>query len=109
METGLPRCAPPPRASWLQGDWRAKTQRAIESGALFGLSEAADGATTAVDGEDYTQAMEAMARLRQPVDAFFDNVTVNAEDAALRENRLNLLSAIGTTLSRVADFSKIEG
>ena len=73
------------------------------------LAEAADGAAVAVDGEDYTVAMEAMARLRQPVDDFFDRVTVNAEDAALRENRLNLLSAIGATLSRVADFSKIEG
>ncbi len=73
------------------------------------LAEAADGAAAAVDGENYTVAMEAMARLRQPVDNFFDRVTVNAEDAALRENRLNLLSAIGATLSRVADFSKIEG
>ena len=50
-----------------------------------------------------------MAGLRQPVDAFFDRVTVNAEDAALRENRLNLLARIGATLGNVADFSKIEG
>ncbi len=73
------------------------------------LSKAAGGAKDALGGEDFTQAMQAMAQLRQPVDAFFDEVTVNADDAALRENRLNLLSAIGATLSEVADFSKIEG
>ena len=73
------------------------------------LSEAAKGAQDALGSEDFTGAMAAMARLRQPVDAFFDAVTVNAEDMALRENRLLLLSAIGATLSEVADFSKIEG
>jgi glycyl-tRNA synthetase beta chain len=73
------------------------------------LSEAAETAQSALGSEDFSGAMAAMAQLRQPVDAFFDEVTVNAEDMALRENRLNLLSAIGATLSEVADFSKIEG
>ncbi len=73
------------------------------------LSDAAEGAQTALKSEDFTGAMAAMARLRQPVDAFFDAVTVNADDAALRQNRLQLLSAIGATLAEVADFSKIEG
>jgi len=50
-----------------------------------------------------------MARLRAPVDAFFEGVTVNSDDPALRANRLRLLSRIGDTLERVADFSKIEG
>ena len=50
-----------------------------------------------------------MATLREPVDAFFDHVTVNCEDAALRRNRLLMLSQIRDTLDRVADFSKIEG
>jgi glycyl-tRNA synthetase beta chain len=53
--------------------------------------------------------MEAMATLRGPVDAFFDNVTVNCDDADLRRNRLLLLGQIRATLDRVADFSKIEG
>ena len=53
--------------------------------------------------------MKAMATLREPVDAFFDNVTVNCEDPALRRNRLLMLSQIRATLDRVADFSKIEG
>jgi glycyl-tRNA synthetase beta chain len=43
------------------------------------------------------------------VDAFFDNVTVNADDKALRSNRLRLLAQITGTLEQVADFSKIEG
>lgn len=73
------------------------------------LGDASKGAQNALSSEDFTAAMAAMARLRQPVDAFFDEVTVNAEDAVLRENRLQLLSAIGATLAEVADFSKIEG
>jgi len=72
------------------------------------LDEAAATTTAALAGEDFTAAMAAIAKLRQPVDAFFDKVTVNAEDAALRENRLTLLSHIGRTLDQVADFSKIQ-
>src|SRR3546814_3531499 len=70
------------------------------------LSDASKGAQIALRSEDFTAAMAAMARLRQPVDAFFDEVTVNAEDKALRENRLQLLSAIGATLAEVADRSE---
>ena len=47
--------------------------------------------------------------LRAPVDAFFDHVTVNCDDPALRRNRLLMLSQIRATLDRVADFSQIEG
>jgi glycyl-tRNA synthetase beta chain len=50
-----------------------------------------------------------MAKLRKPVDAFFDNVTVNVDDAKLRTNRLRLLNRIRATTHTVADFSKIEG
>lgn len=63
----------------------------------------------ALAAEDFAAAMAALATLRAPVDAFFEKVTVNAEDRALRANRLNLLSAIGAAPARVADFSKIEG
>ena len=77
---------------------------------LFAALEAAQSAAeTALAGEDFTGAMAAMAGLRRPVDAFFDKVTVNCEDPALRGNRLRLLAGIGRTLSKVADFSKIEG
>ncbi len=59
--------------------------------------------------ERFTLAMTVMARLRGPVDAFFEKVTVNAADAALRKNRLQLLSRLRASLHEVADFSKIEG
>ena len=65
--------------------------------------------TSAVALEDFGDAMSALARLRGPVDAFFDNVTVNVDEAAVRENRLNLLSEIRRVMHTLADFSKIEG
>ncbi len=59
--------------------------------------------------EDYAGAMKALAALRPAVDAFFDKVTVNAEDPALRENRLRILNQLRAATATVADFSKIEG
>ena len=59
--------------------------------------------------ERFVEAMSTMARLRAPVDAFFDKVTVNAPEPELRRNRLLLLSRLRATLHLVADFSKIEG
>jgi glycyl-tRNA synthetase beta chain len=59
--------------------------------------------------ENFAGAMLALARLREPVDKFFEKVTVNAPEPHLRANRLRLLSEIRRTLGRVADFSKIEG
>ena len=73
------------------------------------LSAAKAEAHAAVEVEDYAAAMAALARLRQPVDAFFDHVTVNADDALLRQNRLNLLNDIRVAVHTVADFSKIQG
>jgi glycyl-tRNA synthetase beta chain len=73
---------------------------------LYGAS---DEATAAIENEDFEGAMRALSRLRQPVDAFFDKVTVNAEDPALRENRLKLLNAFREATRAVADFSRIEG
>ena len=62
-----------------------------------------------MSSEDFTAAMHSLSGLRQPVDAFFDEVLVNVEEPAVRENRLKLLSQIVGTLDRVADFSQIEG
>ncbi len=59
--------------------------------------------------ERFDDAMKILAGLRKPVDVFFDEVTVNCDEAELRENRLKLLSEIRTTMNTVADFSKIEG
>ena len=64
--------------------------------------------TAALAREDFGEAMAALARLRQPVDAFFDRVTVNAEDPQLRENRLCLLGQIRSALGALADFSLIQ-
>jgi glycyl-tRNA synthetase beta chain len=73
------------------------------------LAEVDDRAGTLLAREEFEKAMSELARLRRPVDDFFDKVTVNTDDAALRENRLRLLSRIRATLNRVADFSQIEG
>ena len=86
-----------------------RLQQDEEHGLLAALNGVLGEAGPALRSEDYGAAMAALARLRGPVDAFFDEVTVNAEDAAVRENRLRLLSRIGATLDRVADFSRIEG
>jgi glycyl-tRNA synthetase beta chain len=66
-------------------------------------------ASAAYANEDFAGAMAAMAKLRPAVDAFFDKVTVNADDKALRENRLMLLNRMREATRTVADFSKIEG
>ncbi|MBK5198736.1 MAG: glycine--tRNA ligase subunit beta [Methyloceanibacter sp.] len=73
------------------------------------VDEVEKDAATAVAREDFAGAMAAMAKLRAPVDEFFDHVTVNASEANLRENRLRLLNRIRATTLTVADFSKIEG
>lgn len=73
------------------------------------LAIANDLIAAEVQQERYEEAMRAMSRLRAPVDAFFDKVTVNADDPTLRTNRLKLLSEIRDAMHTVADFSKIEG
>jgi len=73
------------------------------------LEDAAATAGSALADEDFPAACAALAALRAPVDAFFDRVTVNAEAAELRENRLRLLRRIKGTLDAVADFSRLEG
>jgi len=65
--------------------------------------------SAALRNEEFGVAMAALARLRRPVDEFFNHVTVNSDDAALRVNRLRLLSQIRATLNKVADFAQIEG
>lgn len=58
--------------------------------------------------EDYATAMSRMSRLRAPLDAFFERVTVNAAEPELRRNRLYLLHRVRSAMDRVADFSRIE-
>ena len=80
-----------------------------EKGLFIDLATAAELITSEIGRERFTEAMAVMARLRGPVDAFFDKVTVNVDDPALRRNRLFLLSRLRSTLHLVADFSKVEG
>jgi glycyl-tRNA synthetase beta chain len=64
-------------------------------------------ADAAFERGDYAASLQALAALKTPVDAFFDGVMVNAEDAALRNNRLGLLATLHQAMNRVADLSKL--
>jgi glycyl-tRNA synthetase beta chain len=59
------------------------------------------------DKGEYAASLRELAALKAPVDAFFDSVMVNADDAALRTNRLALLAALHAAMNRVADLSKL--
>ena len=73
------------------------------------IEEIKQDTVAAINVENFAGAMRALAELRSPVDAFFDKILVNADDAKIRENRLHLLSEIRATTATVADFSKIAG
>jgi len=89
---------------------QSKLCRQAEEKALAAAIDAAKAeAAQAVEKEDFAAAMRAMAKLRPHVDAFFDKVTVNVDDKALRENRLKLLNEIRAATLAVTDFSRIEG
>ncbi|WBY15706.1 glycine--tRNA ligase subunit beta [Erythrobacteraceae bacterium WH01K] len=66
-------------------------------------------ASEAVEAEDFAAAMSALATLRAPIDSFFEEVTVNADDPDRRSNRLGLLARFRDAVHSVADFSRIEG
>ncbi|MEJ1158627.1 glycine--tRNA ligase subunit beta [Prosthecomicrobium sp. N25] len=87
----------------------ARLAEAEEKTLAAAVAEAVPAARAAVEAEDFGRAMQALARLRRPVDAFFDTILVNAPDPALRENRLRLLNDIRTACHAVADFSRIGG
>jgi glycyl-tRNA synthetase beta chain len=87
---------------------RQRLQAKEEQALFFRLMTVGGDIAGALEREDFAEAMRALARLRQPVDAFFDRVTVNAEDPELRVNRLYLLDQIRSALGAVADFSLIE-
>ncbi|MEA1071490.1 glycine--tRNA ligase subunit beta [Sphingomonas sp. LY160] len=80
-----------------------------EAALIDALDSAEPKASAAILGEDYTSAMAALALLRAPIDTFFDAVTVNDADRAVRARRLDLLARFRDAVHRVADFSKIEG
>ncbi len=85
------------------------TPEAAEKSLINALESARPRASAAIDAEDFAGAMAALASLRVPIDAFFDQVTVNDPDPAKREARLALLDQFRAAVHNVADFSRIEG
>ena len=71
------------------------------------LADAKPRADEAFERGDYAASLQSLAALRTPVDAFFNTVMVNAEDPALRTNRLGLLATLHAAMNRVADLSKL--
>ncbi|WP_269716430.1 glycine--tRNA ligase subunit beta [Caulobacter sp. NIBR2454] len=93
-----------------QGDAVALSGAPAEESALLeAVQRARPVVQTALTSEDFAGAMQALAQLRAPVDAFFEKVLVNDPDVAARDNRLRLLSQVKTTTETVADFSLIAG
>ncbi|KPF55331.1 glycyl-tRNA synthetase subunit beta [Novosphingobium sp. AAP1] len=80
-----------------------------EAALMAALAQAEPQVETAVAQEAFTTAMAALASLRAPIDAFFDDVTVNDADAEKRAHRLALLDQFRAAVHKVADFSRIEG
>ena len=87
---------------------RALLQDEAEIALHAALTSTQTSVREALGSDDYTAAMTALAALRAPIDTFFDDVTVNAPDVAVRRNRLYLLSQIRSVLGSVANFSLIE-
>jgi glycyl-tRNA synthetase beta chain len=80
-----------------------------EKALIAALDKAEPKAAAAIEKENFTGAMAALATLRKPIDDFFDHVTVNDPDPGKREGRLNLLMRFRDAVNAVADFSRIEG
>lgn len=96
----------------VEGEVEAKVDAALfqeaAEGALYeALQAVVPKAQTAFEQGDYTATLQALAVLRAPVDAFFDGVMVNADDTALKANRLGLLATLHAAMNRVADISRL--
>ena len=96
----------------VEGEVAAKVDAALlkeaaESALNSALTAAKPQADAAFERGDYAASLQALAALKDPVDAFFDGVMVNADDAALRNNRLGLLATLHQAMNRVADLSKL--
>lgn len=71
------------------------------------LSDAQGGFQTALHTLDFSTALQQLAQIKEPMDAFFDNVMVMADDLTVRQNRLNLLVCISQRMEQIADFSQL--
>ena len=95
--------------SFLPADYDPALAEGEEAALCAALAETSTAIATLIGQEDFSAAMTALAKLRAPVDLFFEKVTVNADDAGIRRNRLCLLAHLSEVMRRVADFSQIEG
>ena len=84
-------------------------QPEAETALAFAVGAARTAVEAALETEDFAAAMTALARLRAPVDRFFDDVLVNSDVPAERENRLKLLGQVRAVMGQVADFGQIAG
>ncbi len=85
----------------------ALLKESAEQALAAALQRVAPAADAAFERGDYAASLQALAALREPVDRFFDDVMVNAEDPALRHNRLALLATLHGAMNRVADLSRL--
>jgi glycyl-tRNA synthetase beta chain len=97
-----------------EGDVQASINQALlvepaEQALAQALASVTPQADAAFAAGDYRSSLQALAALRTPVDAFFDGVMVNAEDPALKANRLGLLASLHQAMNRVADLSRLAG
>ena len=88
----------------VNADWLQEPAEKALAAALASVKAKSDAA---FEAGDYTASLQALAALKAPVDDFFDNVLVNADDVHLKNNRLALLSQLHQTMNRVADLSKL--
>ncbi|MEL7519904.1 MAG: DALR anticodon-binding domain-containing protein, partial [Pseudomonadota bacterium] len=91
------------------GKFLSYTPETDEKALIDALDAAQPKAAAAIEAEEFESAMAALASLRSAVDAFFDNVVVNAPEAEKRASRLALLARFRDAVHQVADFSRIEG
>ena len=84
-------------------------QMAEEKALFVALKLEIPAIKSALENDNFQAALEHLAKLREPVDAFFEAVQVNADNAVVRRNRLNLMCEIRTSCLSVADLSRIEG
>jgi glycyl-tRNA synthetase beta chain len=84
-------------------------QEPEEQGLYALFNEIKPAVEASLHADEFEHVMKELVKLRHPVDTFFDKVTVNCDDAAVRKNRLLLLSQFRESLNKVANFSKIEG
>lgn len=97
-----------------EGEIQAQVNEALlveqaEKDLYAALQTVAPKAQQQFESGDYTASLQTLAALRAPVDAFFEHVMVNAEDAALKANRLGLLATLHAAMNRVADLAKLVG